>query len=655
MILLILLIHTTIGWAQPNLDSLRRSISTLPDSLRVMVLTDICWKERTSNPQLAIEAGEEAIQIAEKINNKSLHARALNLLGVVYRNKGNYARAIDYYKKALILAEQVKDSVQIGYSYNNIGGIYRIQGNNPLALEYVLKGLKIFEQLDDKRGMAFCNINIGLVYKNQKNYEKALEYLNKTIELREEIKDEEGKALAMNLIAEIYKEQNRLNEALGYYRKIERIYKSTGNKTGLASVWGGIGDIYFEKGQYKSALDLREKALVLLRNVNSIEGIANNLSNMSLIYYKLGDETRADEAMNEAIKLVEKYNIAYVSLECYENATKLSEMKGDFETALKYHKKLTNVKDSLINRKSLAVVKALESIYENEKQKKENELLIKDIEFADKQRKLLIIITLLILLTAVVIYNRYRAKKVVADELAELNNMKDTFFRILAHDLKSPFNTIFVYTNFLISHYDEIDDSERKQFIESIERAAKSNYQLLENLLMWSQAQMGKLEMQIVNIDLYEVVKTNFFLLEEVAKSKEISLETSIEPGIEVLADENILNTIFRNLISNGIKFSEKGGKIFVDAVKEDKMVKITVADNGVGMDKETMDKLFVRNTRISKTGTSGEKGSGLGLLLCKDFIEKLEGEIWVESELDKGSKFIFTLRSYENQNEESN
>jgi signal transduction histidine kinase len=578
----------------------------------------------------------------------------MNLLGVVYRNRGNYAGAIDYYKKALILAEQVNDSVQIGYSYNNIGGIYRIQGNNPLALEYVLNGLKIFEKIGDKRGMAFCTINVGLIYKNQKNYEKALQYLNRTIELREEIEDEDGKALAMNLIAEIYKEQNRLDEALGYYQNLERIYKSNGSKTGLASVWGGIADIYFEKREYERSLDLRQKALDLSRASNSIEGIATNLSNISLIYYKLGNKSKADETMNEALRLAEKYNIAYITLECYENATKLSEMKGDFKTALNYHKKLTDIKDSIINRKSLAVVRALESIYENEKQKKENELLIKDIEFADRQRKLLLIITLLILLTAVVIYNRYRAKKVAAEELAELNNMKDTFFRILAHDLKSPFNTIFVYTNFLISHYDEIDDGERKQFIESIERAAKSNYQLLENLLMWSQAQMGKLEMQMVNIDLYEVVKTNFFLLEEVAKSKEISLETSIEPGIEVWADENILNTVFRNLISNGIKFSTKGGRIFIEAIKEDNMVKVTVADNGIGMDKETMDKLFVRNTRVSKTGTSGEKGSGLGLLLCKDFIEKLEGKIWVESELDKGSKFIFTLRLYNNQNGQS-
>lgn len=654
MILFILLIHAAMGWAQPNLDSLRRSMSDQPDSLKAVMLTDICWNERATNPELAIEAGEEAIRIAQKIDNKPLQARAMNLLGVVYRNRGNYARAIDYYKKALILAEQIKDSVQIGYSYNNIGGIYRIQGNNPLALEYVLNGLKIFENIGDKRGMAFCTINIGLIYKNQKNYEKALEYLNKTIELREEIGDEEGKALALNLIAEIYKEQNKPDEALEYYRNLERIYKSNGSKTGLASVWGGIGDIYFEKGDYKRALELRQKALDLSRASNSIEGIATNLSNISLIYYKLGDKSKADETMNEALRLAEKYNIAYITLECYENATKLSEMKGDFKTALDYHKKLTDIKDSIINRKSLAVVRALESIYENEKQKKENELLVKDIEFADRQRKFLLIITLLILLSAVVIYNRYRAKKVAAEELAELNNMKDTFFRILAHDLKSPFNTIFVYTNFLISHYDEIDDDERKQFIESIERAAKSNYQLLENLLMWSQAQMGKLEMQMVNIDLYEVVKTNFFLLEEVAKSKEISLETSIEPGIEVWADENILNTVFRNLISNGIKFSNKGGRIFIEAIKEDNMVKVTVADNGIGMDKETMDKLFTRNTRISKTGTSGEKGSGLGLLLCKDFIEKLEGKIWVESELDKGSKFIFTLQLYNNQNGQS-
>ncbi len=180
-VLILLFVQISLLCAQTNLDSFMNSISSKPDSARARLLNDYAWTNRSKDPKTALKVTEEALKISKTINNKSLQARSLNLMGVIYRNLGNYDKSISVYTNALRLAEEIKDSVQIAYSHNNLGGIYRLQGNSALALEYILKALGLFEKLKHKEGISFCTINIGLIYRRQGNFIKALEYLNYTL------------------------------------------------------------------------------------------------------------------------------------------------------------------------------------------------------------------------------------------------------------------------------------------------------------------------------------------------------------------------------------------------------------------------------------------------------------------------------------------
>ncbi|MEW6171379.1 MAG: tetratricopeptide repeat protein, partial [Candidatus Omnitrophota bacterium] len=512
-VIFFVLIDCLLVYAQPNLDSIIKSISKDPDTTKIRILNDYAWINRGKNPSAALKSGQEALRIAQSIDNKSLQAKSLNLIGVIYRNLGDYDKAIANYKDALRNAEAVKDSLQTAFSFNNIGGIYRLIGNNPLSLEYVLRALNIFESLNHKEGMAFCSINIGLVYKNQSDYVKALEYLNYTLRIRNEINDNSGKALTNNLIAEVYFDMREYNLALKYYLEAENGYKEIDDKKGIAAVWGGIGGVFYSQNKLNDALKYRMQALDLSYKIEYKEGQIINHNNLALIYAKLGDFNKAEYNLKGSQKLTSAVQATYVQLQSYRFWSQYYEIRKDYLGALKYNNKYITLKDSLLNQENIALVRSMESIYKAEKAEKEKSVLEKDLELKEKQRNYLIVIVMLIMAIAVITYNRYHSKKVANEKLQELNAVKDTFFRLIAHDLKTPFNAIFGYTEILKEDFHELSDEEILSFISDIGKAAKQNYQLLENLLMWSQSQSGRLEFNPKQINLKEIILESCDLL----------------------------------------------------------------------------------------------------------------------------------------------
>jgi PAS domain S-box-containing protein len=235
-----------------------------------------------------------------------------------------------------------------------------------------------------------------------------------------------------------------------------------------------------------------------------------------------------------------------------------------------------------------------------------------------------------------------------AEELKQLNATKDKFFSIIAHDLKNPFITILGFTDLLSSDYNELTDEERLSFVYEMKKSAEVSFNLLQNLLQWSRSQTGRIEFNPKKLGLFSITDDNFLILKNTAERKQIQLCNRVEPSIQVFADEEMLNTVFRNLLTNAIKFSNKGGNITVGAYLIENFVGIFVSDSGVGMDQKTIDNLFKLEVTHSTFGTDNETGTGLGLILCKEFIERNGGGISVESKIDKGSRFIFTLPLYE-------
>ncbi len=237
------------------------------------------------------------------------------------------------------------------------------------------------------------------------------------------------------------------------------------------------------------------------------------------------------------------------------------------------------------------------------------------------------------------------AIKKYTSELEELNANKDKFFSIISHDLRSPFQGLLGLSNILAEEFDDLDIDEIKLFASNIHNSTKNLFNLLENLLQWSRIQTGKLELKPVSIDLQEELLYNINLLRENATKKDIKIINEINESISVTTDLNILNSTIQNLISNAIKFTFPGGEIKISAISSGNFIELSVSDTGTGIKKEDLDKLFRIDTQYTTQGTDRESGTGLGLTICKELLEKQGCDIWVESEPGKGSKFTFTLR----------
>jgi len=229
-------------------------------------------------------------------------------------------------------------------------------------------------------------------------------------------------------------------------------------------------------------------------------------------------------------------------------------------------------------------------------------------------------------------------------DLREANATKDKFFSIIAHDLKNPFNALVGITKILLTEYDRFDAEKKKELIQMLHDSSQQGYKLLENLLSWSRIQTGKMTWHPESIDLFTYTFESITLLKTAAENKSLSLVSEIEKDTMLYADANMVTMVMRNLVSNAVKFTPEKGEVRISSQTVGDDEQVTISDNGIGIKTEDIAKLFRIDVHHSTSGTSDEPGTGLGLVLCKEFVEKNGGKIWIESEFGKGSRFIFTI-----------
>ena len=230
------------------------------------------------------------------------------------------------------------------------------------------------------------------------------------------------------------------------------------------------------------------------------------------------------------------------------------------------------------------------------------------------------------------------------EELRKANDTKDKLFSVVSHDLRGPVGNLNHFLEELVDNPDLFSKEEAEEILKLLRISASSTFNLLENLLSWARSQVGEIKYKPEKINLNEIVFENISLLENNAKLKDIKLTSDIPKELNAKVDRNMILTVIRNLISNAIKFTNEGGKVNVAALENGKVVEVSIRDSGIGMDEKSLKKIFDPYAGHSTTGTKGEKGTGLGLNLCNDFVERNKGKIWVESQVGKGSKFIFTI-----------
>jgi signal transduction histidine kinase len=236
------------------------------------------------------------------------------------------------------------------------------------------------------------------------------------------------------------------------------------------------------------------------------------------------------------------------------------------------------------------------------------------------------------------------ALKKSESQLKELIATKDKFFNIVAHDLKNPFTSLIGSSELLSRNIDQMDNEKIKTLAFILYDASKSGYAILQNLLDWSRSQTGLLKFNPENINLRNLIDEHILNLEQISSNKEIKIHSEVKDDLFIYGDKNMIKTILRNLLSNAVKYSYRSGKVIVCASVNDKEVIISVKDNGIGIPEEDTKKIFRIDAKYSVPGTENELGTGLGLKLCKEFVEKQGGKIWVESVEKKGSEFKFSI-----------
>ena len=229
-------------------------------------------------------------------------------------------------------------------------------------------------------------------------------------------------------------------------------------------------------------------------------------------------------------------------------------------------------------------------------------------------------------------------------KLMELNATKDKFFSIIAHDLKNPLSSIIGFSEYLLEALNEKDFEQIEKFVAIILQSSKKAMNLLMNLMEWAQSQTGRIEYNPQNLEIVDFLNESILLYDDIAKQKSITIKMELPENLIVFADKSMISTVFRNLISNAVKYTMPGGEVIISAVKRKSEIIFSVADNGIGIPKNSIEKLFRIDQSYSTKGTNNEKGTGLGLILCKEFIEKSNGKIWVESEFGTGTTFYFSL-----------
>ena len=647
------------------------------DTLKVINLLKIAdFYSELENLDSSYFYFQKAIKYAEKIKSDHYRAKAIKKLANHYFNTNQYIKPLEHYEQSLLLFESLNNTSEIADIFNVIGRVYSIIFREDEAIQYFLKSLFLYEStIKDKYGVAMNLVDIGNLYYGQENYEFATKYFENALVIYEELNNESGVATCYTNLGNVYADNKNISKGLNYYFESIKIQEKTNYAGGIATNYNNIGDSYISLKQYKEAELYLEKSLKIVAD--------NNMDDLKVIvYFNLADlnakQNKFEEAITYSLKSFElSKKIEYLDFQLLnlQALSKNYENVGNFSKSFDYLKKYTNLKDSVYaneKRKNVGLFHALNEL-ENKRitiNELSNKNELAEIKYENEKRisyVLIVLMTIFIIFLIISInlhtekkkaYNLLEFKnhqiKKMNDEIHEqalnlkqLNTTKDKFFSIIAHDLKNPFNSIQGFTELLIQNFKDYNDDKKIKFLKIIKDSSLKASNLLSNLLLWANNQSGSMNFNPKKIELASLISESISFVEIQAYNKEISIINNIDQQIFVFADENMVDTIVRNLISNAIKFTYKNGEIQIYTVLKETMVEIVVKDNGIGISADTIEGLFNIEIKNTSVGTANEHGSGLGLILCKDFVEKNGGTIWVESKPNIGSEFKFTLPLY--------
>ncbi|WP_372644369.1 tetratricopeptide repeat protein [Ancylomarina sp.] len=686
------------SYGQNKIDSLKLDLNKSEEKDKAYIYYLLAKEVFYKDTYQLISYSKKADSLAERFQIDSIKVNALNLLSYASIHTGKLDDAIAYNKKALDISEskhlnkeKISSHFFKGYllyatgqsdsSINVLNGAYKealnskeleiqLQCLNTIAANHLNQGqykdalekftsayqladsLKLYDKLIN------LSLNIGTTFLYNEELDKAIEYFEKVIANSDTSSISLAYASALNNIGSCHSRMAKHEKALEYFEKALPAHLKMNNKLQIAQVYANLGQSHFFLNNSELASKYLQNAIRLNRKNKSQNHLIVNLILIAKLDISQKKFIQAEYHLDEALELTNKFNINYNKTDLYQTYSSYFTTTKQFRKALEYKQKELYLKDSLFNITRQQQISELQTKFETKQKLVENESLRKDISLNELQiekqnqnNNYLILLSFIVIILILILLNRARIKKrsiqIIQDqklELEILNKTKDKFFSIIAHDLRSPFNALIGLSSLLHSSYNNLSDKERKDFINDINTASENAYGLLDNLLTWSIIQQGNIVIQRNEENISALIQECILPLQATAKLKNITINYSDTEKQMVAIDIFSIRTVILNLISNAIKFTHEGGEINLSSEKKGTKTIVSISDNGIGMTQEQIDQLFKIDQGYSTTGTNNETGTGLGLILCQEFVQKNNGQIWIESTKEIGSTFKFSL-----------
>ncbi len=613
----------------------------------------------------ALSFYRKSFDLAKKAGNSEYKIKNLLNIGLIYRTLGLNDSVRFYMEAGLQYAREYKNDQMTARALSELGTIYSITGDFIKAITLHMEAMEIYERNNLKADQMVAHVRLGNLFNKLGNFSRSKAHYMKSLALNGPDGDRNIEMDVIQNLGLLYQQVKKdPDSALIFLRKALRMAENAGNLSSLLSIWVNTGNVYFDLADYRKAVEYYIKAYqspIILARKYELAAVKVNLGTSWL---NLGEMEKAENLLREGLALADTGNFTeFQKIACLSLAT-LSEKRGDYREAYKYARRSILLNDSISSRDMKDLVLEVQFRYEMEKMENQNALLAKQNELHGqtilKQRILvissLVVLALIILLLAVILRSRRKQNALIRKldeqnvQLQEAILTRDKFFSILAHDLKSPFSGLLGLLDMLDEDAPELDESSRREMIHSLRRTSHNTYNLLENLLEWSRMHRGIINYEPRDIALCEVVDHVFRILESRAAIKSQSLVNEVEPGTRVHTDKNIISALLINLVNNGIKFTPRNGTIRVFTRTPNDKLMICVEDTGVGIEEEDIPKLFRIDVSYQRQGTEREPGTGLGLIMCREYITLMGESIFVSSQVGKGTTISFTVTPAQNE-----
>ena len=617
----------------PTADSLKTVLATSVGEQRLNVLNALSFSLREIEQQSAFEYALEADSLAQSLNNKSAEAKAKESIGWIYYRRGQWQKTFDYSKKAYELSIEVNDLEEAARVLNNMGALYYEQQNYTSSLNQFKKAYEISTQAHDLYTKIRSLNNLALTYINFANLDSAMHFALKAIETNREAGSPYLLTFSNRIIGDIYFQRNQLDAAEKIYREALENAKKQGLTAFNASVLHRLGNTYLLNGKSDQAKDV----LLECVKISSQNGFLDELS-------------KAHKYLAEFYR-----------------------QRGNYKEAFKQQSAFVILNDSLVNKSSRDRLALVQGMFQNDLDQSQLELLIAQNEvqassLASNRKFMILVSSGSILVLGLLIWlfylnrniKKYNKDLIIQKEqihkqnedleakskqLQDINQTKNKLFSILGHDLRGPVGQVKSIVDLLVAG--ELNQDEFDELIQNMKKDVDSVYFTLNNTLKWSVAQMEGFKIQKANFNLSELVKSTLKQIAPQLREKSIEIDSSsLFSDIEIYADRNLVEVIIRNVLNNAIKYSKPGDVIELSIKVDNDLINCCVKDQGIGMGEDQINELLSPDYVISnsKLGTKMEKGSGLGLQICKEFARMNGGELHINSTVGMGTKVCFKI-----------